>query len=229
LLVVCCVLVSAADITKDEKTGERLDAAKKRMAAKGVKDFDVSKLHGKWYEIAGSSALAESFLPDCRCNAVDFHKLTDTKIQMGAVCKSKESKDIRVNGTLAQNKDNKAIFQLEFTAKKGDVKGVHVNKTEAREVSNIKGKGDENKGDKTERGGVHADTGNVVMLRVSKNYDSILMGSPALDAAWILSRKQQLDEKCYNDYVKFLSDNGFTATKLVKINHENCEEVTKGK
>jgi len=220
-VLVCLVLVSATDITKDEKTGERLDAAKKRMAAKGVKDLDLSKLKGKWFEIAGSSALHESFLKDCRCNAVEFHKLSDAKVQMRACCKGKDNKDIKVNGTLTQTKENASIFQLEFTGKKGDVKGVNVNKTEAREVSSIKSGDRDNIEHENQK---HAGTGNVVMLRVSKNYDSIVMASPALDAAWILARKPQLDDKCYDEYVKFLGENGFTATKLAKISRDKCED-----
>jgi lipocalin len=226
-LLIGVVLVACADTTKDEKSDQRVDAAKKRMAAKGVKDFDISKLKGKWYQIGGSAALHESFLKDCRCNAVEFDKLTDNKAIMKACCRAKDNKEIKVNGTLTQNKDNKALFNLEFTGKTADVKGVNVNKTEAREVQKIVKGGEEATHPKEKS----SETGNVVMLRVGKNYDSIVMGSPALDSAWILARKVQFDQKEYDECIKFLTDNGFSASKIVKINHEGCEaeEAKKGK
>lgn len=145
---------------------------------------------------------------------------------MMAVCKSGDKLN-RVNGTLTlvRPQENKSLFKLQFTGNKGDVKGVDVNQTEAREVKKI----EQGEHAQDAKSSTKAEDANVVMLRVSgdKNYDSVVMGSPVLDSAWILARNPTLDEKVYNDYIKFLEQNGFTSSKITKIDHSKCENVHK--
>jgi len=55
------------------------------------------------------------------------------------------------------------------------------------------------------------------------------MGSPELDALWILSKHTTVDEKVFNDLKKGGEDSGFNASKLKKSDQSKCSEDEKKK
>lgn len=243
--VVLCVLVFAAFVAAqdkpiDAKAADKGEALKKRMAAVGVKDLDLKKLAGKWFNVAGSAAITKDFIKACTCNELNFKQIESNKLHVIALCRNVEAKKINsVNGTLTQvqPQQNKALFHLAFTEKQGDIKGVKVNQTEAAEVKKqVEGKKDEKPIAKAGDAEAKAKdlSVNTVVLKADDKFSHVIMGSPSLDSAWILARDRKFDDKLFNEYKQFLEQNGFTTTKLEKIDHSKCEgdlmkELIKGK
>lgn len=235
LLLVVAATFAFAQPAKHE-AGKEGDVAKaKRMAAVGPKDFDIKKLEGKWFNVGSSAAIHKMFVEGCTCNELEFKRLTDQKLHAVAACQNKEGKITAINGTLTmvRPQENKSLFHLAFTEKKGDVKGVEVNKTEAEKVKKIEKADDKQKGSVSEEQkgkAMKAEDANAIVLKVGDNFKNLVMGSPALDSAWILSRDRKFDDKLFDEYKKFLETNGFSSTKLKRIDHSKCSgDVLKGK
>jgi len=230
LLCITVTFVAAQPKEAAAKAGESDDPKAKRMAAVGPKDLDMKKLVGKWFNVASSSAIHKSFIEGgCTCNELEFKTLSDDKLHVIAACQGKDGKINSVKGTLTlvRPKENKSLFRIEFVEKKGDIKDVAVNKTEAETVKKIE-KGDD-QAKATGKEMVKEDA-NVIVLKVGKNFEDLVMGSPALDACWILSKLRNFEDKNFEEYKKFLEGNGFSSTKLKRIDHTKCTgDVLKGK
>jgi len=209
----------------EDKDKSKMDKGKeKRIAATGVKDLDMKKLEGEWFEVASSAAIHQIFTKGCACSRIEMKKLAENKLHVMAACHNETSNEIvSVNGTLTQIKpnENKALFHLAFTEKNATVP-VAISPEEQKKVEEAK------KGKTVEKKDEHL-SANAIVLKADDKFDSILMGGPEIDALWILSKTRKIDDKMFNDFQKFGEDNGFSGSKLKKADLSKCEELEKKK
>ena len=55
-----------------------------------------------------------------------------------------------------------------------------------------------------------------VIVHVSENYDSAIIGHPSRKYAWIMSRSHELDDTAYNDLLKKLEEEAGYDTSIVQ-------------
>ncbi len=57
------------------------------------------------------------------------------------------------------------------------------------------------------------------IIKLGKNYDYAVVGTPTLKYLWILNRTPQMDKKLYNQLVEFTKSKGFDVSTLEKTTH----------
>jgi len=139
LVLIIASLVVFGQAVEDKAKGKP-EGKDKRLAATGVKDLDIKKLEGKWFEIASSQAIHQIFTKGCMCSRIEMKQLQEDKLHVMAGCRNETNNEIiSVNGTLTQvkPKENKALFHLAFTEKNATV-AVPISKEEAKKVEEVK-------------------------------------------------------------------------------------------
>ena len=64
--------------------------------------------------------------------------------------------------------------------------------------------------------------GDYFVMKLDKEYNHVLVGSPTRDYLWVLSRTKTMTEEKYNEYVTFAKDKGFDTKRLMKID-QGCK------
>jgi lipocalin len=232
-LVVLVAFAAAQDATKDKEAHK--DMKEDMTHSQEVKNVDLTKLVGPWYEIAATGALIKSFLKGCTCNQLTFHKLEANRLLGVSSCKNMTTGELKsVNGTLTQVKPNSNVFRIDFI--ETDVQAVKkqdINQTAAQEVKPIKEqivKGEDAKkpeADKSkEAEKLKEDSAdkkidpNAYIVKLDENYKHLILATPDIKGAWILSKDKQMDENVFKQYSDFLSKDKYG--QLQKIDHSKC-------
>jgi len=227
-----------------QKLMEHGDVAHERRSKAfeaSVKELDFKRLEGKWLQYAGSLSIHRIFLKDCSCPVINY-KLIDEKARkflLVSTCKNDTSgKVVSVNGTMTQvDERSPGAFRIEVieTEHAPNIPEKFINKTEKQEVKDIaqgqgQGQRKEEKsniqnvsgGESQKQTFVGGAQANAYILQIDKDYSAMLMVAPDVDAVWILTRRNQLDEQLYNSLVEFAQKQGFTTERLQKFNLQQC-------
>ena len=226
LLLVVLVVCASAQEVKDQSN-------KDVSHSKDVKDVDLSKLVGNWYQIAATKE-HKYLLKGCSCNQLSFHKMEENKLFGVSSCKNMTTGQTQsVNGTLTQLKDRSNAFRIEFVESNvAAIKQEEINKTAAQEVKPIKEEivKDVKKDDKsTSHADTHADKkgdemsdkdANAYIIKLDKEYRNFILATPEIKGVWILSKDKTMDENTFKQYSDFVNKEGYQ--NLIKIDHSKC-------
>jgi lipocalin len=202
------------------------------MKAEAVKDLDLNKFQGLWYEIGSSGAIQKSFTKDCKCTSILFSLADNNAFNMLAKCINMSNDEvISARAKSVPFDGSRSSFSLVFAAQNASAAGgagAAALKEEPKKKELMKDSQfvheDDEEGKETA-----AKTPDYIILAVddkAPDYGWAVIAAPKLDAVWILSRKPFLSDDIYNKLVSLIEEKGFTSTRMRKSQQKGCPTVS---
>jgi lipocalin len=199
------------------------------MKAEAVKNLDLKRFQGLWYELGSSGAIQQAFTKDCKCNTILFSLKDQNSFDMLAKCINASSNKPITAHAISHPLDAKqpAAFMLKFVAENASTISLHdiKNKTTAHQNHHNQTV----KENVTATNQTHQQEPDYIILAVddkAPDYGWAVIAAPKLDAVWILSRKPFLSDDIYNKLVSLIEEKGFTSTRMRKSQQKGCPTVS---
>jgi len=244
LAIIALALAEQENIVKSESGQGPVN-----LLQDSIKELDLKKLEGKWYEIAASPIVHQTFEKGCDCLTTSFKPIQHSKFDVLNECYNRTTnKRVTVEGALTQLMADRhpGAFYIEF--KQANTPGlniVHAQK-EKEQKENVK---DNVKDQQTKepvkdssatikdlkdikdlKTGQESAIGqesmvgkgkepNFLILKLVEDKAMLIAGS-TVDAAWILARSQSLDRPLFKELMTFARAKGFSNMS----HHTRCQQ-----